>query len=332
MKLKGLTKLALSGVALAAVAATLGTSTYAWYVSNSTATVSGLNGSTASSDLGSLMVNQLSISTEESVDYIVDTSTNWTNKITIGASLKGQPTNGLTPVTKGNGTGANSTSGWHDVANVGVAKANAYGYFMFGAWSTKDTHADVNVGIKNTTTSTTNSVQKAYNPNGLPTGVDAGDTFTQDSIYALKFDFAVVDLVVGESSGNTTTGIVESTAFTTAYKGETAAQFTDYTKLYSQLEDTGFTHGGNAHTYYKALTAENTTTGDSGITINGGESETSSAFGSGGTIRLNLGANQKKVVLIRYWLDGADTDCFDSCRAQSFELNLKLTAVTPTGA
>ena len=48
MKLKGLTKLILAGTALAATAATLTTSTYAWYVTNSTVTVSGIDGTTAS--------------------------------------------------------------------------------------------------------------------------------------------------------------------------------------------------------------------------------------------------------------------------------------------
>ncbi len=56
MKLKGLTKLALSGAALAAVAATLGTSTYAWYVTNAKAKVDGINGQAKSIGSGTILV------------------------------------------------------------------------------------------------------------------------------------------------------------------------------------------------------------------------------------------------------------------------------------
>ena len=53
MKKSRITKLALSGAAVAALAATFSTSTYAWYVSNKTANVTAVAGSTASSGVGS---------------------------------------------------------------------------------------------------------------------------------------------------------------------------------------------------------------------------------------------------------------------------------------
>ena len=56
MKLKGLSKLVLAGTALAATAATLTTSTYAWYVTNSTVDATGVSGQVASTSTGSLYI------------------------------------------------------------------------------------------------------------------------------------------------------------------------------------------------------------------------------------------------------------------------------------
>lgn len=56
MKLKGISKLILAGTALAATAATLTTSTYAWYVTNANATATGVQGSVDSTVSGSLYI------------------------------------------------------------------------------------------------------------------------------------------------------------------------------------------------------------------------------------------------------------------------------------
>lgn len=56
MKLKGITKLVLAGTALAATAATLTTSTYAWYVTNASVEAKGVSGSVASTSTGSLYI------------------------------------------------------------------------------------------------------------------------------------------------------------------------------------------------------------------------------------------------------------------------------------
>lgn len=56
MKLKGITKLVLAGTALAATAATLTTSTYAWYVTNSTVSATGVSGQVDSTSAGSLYI------------------------------------------------------------------------------------------------------------------------------------------------------------------------------------------------------------------------------------------------------------------------------------
>ena len=60
MKLKGITKLVLAGTALAATAATLTTSTYAWYVTNNEVKATNVQGSTAGAKVaGSLLISEI---------------------------------------------------------------------------------------------------------------------------------------------------------------------------------------------------------------------------------------------------------------------------------
>ena len=70
---KNLVKLALSGAALAAVAATLGTSTYAWYTTNPTVSANNIVG--ASSDTGS---SSIFISKDSEADK------DWSASVTFG--------------------------------------------------------------------------------------------------------------------------------------------------------------------------------------------------------------------------------------------------------
>ena len=118
MKLKGLTKLALSGAALAAVAATLGTSTYAWYVTNAKAKVDGINGASQAIGGDTILVaeNMEKGTTDEEIAA-------WTKahyhedfqaSLTLAERNITSPENGLDPVTPGKFTafsGAEFASG-----------------------------------------------------------------------------------------------------------------------------------------------------------------------------------------------------------------------------
>jgi len=313
MKVKGLTKLALSGVALAAVAATLGTSTYAWYVSNSTAEIAGVSGQTQSATSGNLLLNTLK---EE--EGVISETGSWGNKFNFTQlTVKNNPA--LNPTTKdGNNftpkanTGA--ATGWHDKSNTPMTTATAYGYVMFGVWSTEKVKANMTFGIANNTSSFT--AQTAYTAEGLPSGVTVNSTWTQDFVHALKFEVLIAPL-----AGAKVNDILATKS--TVYNAE-SAKAADLNSDYASPASTK--SGGNAHDYYKAISDEYVTTN----VIDGGESATSSAFpGTGVALSLakNEGAAVKYVVAIRYWLEGTDTDCFDSCAAQTFNLNLKLEAV-----
>lgn len=93
MKFKGLTKIALAGAAVAVTAGTLATSTYAWYVTNNTATAKNIEIVTLSGDGGNLLLDQSNgANTTTRTGDAVTTLTMTTDNVA-------GPTNGLTPTT-----------------------------------------------------------------------------------------------------------------------------------------------------------------------------------------------------------------------------------------
>jgi len=342
MKLKGLTKLALSGVALAAVAATLGTSTYAWYVSNSKAEVSNISGQSNSQAAGSLLLNQLAADPDNG--KVIEYSA-WTNKLAFSTlAFQSDSSFRLDPVTKDktgyipSGDGVTAT-GWHDAALKPVTNdttSRPYGYFMFGIETTDDAKRTVNMtfGIANNTV--TRPTQTAYDEAGLPTNPDSeadpkakvqvGASFTEDFIQALKFDYHVDELTASSAIKSYDQYLTEVTA---SYAANSFLN-KDLNDAYASPEH--YASDGNAHTYYKALSDDNRVeTVTQGVTtygeIKGGEQDGSQALSQGTTQFTIADSTKKYVLVVRYWLDGADPQCFDSCVGQSFLLNMKLETV-----
>ena len=319
MKLKGLTKLALSGVALAAVAATLGTSTYAWYVSNSQATVAGVNGATADSVSGNLLVSQVKL---DSTTKKVTEDGAWGNKLS-SVTVKQTPT--LNPVSKDTDTikPDDDVTGWHDKANKSVAVTTAYGYYAFGVWSTDKVAADMEIGIANTTS--TFKYQKAYTTEGLnasTTGIGINDSFTTDFLQAMRVEIFQAQLNPA-ASALTLDEICADDNSLGVYCPADSFLLSDYSDEYALTTPSGAkaVTGGNAHTYYTTVLG--------GETPAGGTTEASTDTLSG-TQELDLAKvnneSQKYVLVFRYWLEGTDTDCFDCCGGQTFEISLRFTA------
>ncbi len=330
MKLKGLTKLALSGVALAAVAATLGTSTYAWYVSNSKAEINNISGQSNTTASGSLLINQLAESTTGS--NVISNDATWTNKINYSSLIWTQAPN-LEPVTRDT---TDTTTGFHDVKGEEVAKNKAYGYFLIGIKTTDASKRTITMrlGIENdsdTNENVTPQTQTAYvgSDKGAPSNVLAGGSFKEDFIYALKFDYHIEQLTgtkkVGEyvTNGVTTTGDTPTYTRHPAYNAETF-QNSAFSGTYAANGTTlnGGKTDGDAHAYYKALSEDNISSGGS---IIGGEDSGTTTYGDNKQFVLNDATNEY-VIVMRYWLDGADAQCFDSCISQSFKLSIKLEA------
>lgn len=328
MKLKGLTKLALSGVALAAVAATLGTSTYAWYVSNSVATVAGMSGATAGTESGNVMVCQLTAAAETG---ILSRTGNWGNKLT---EVTLQNTPNLNPVSKDvtGFTPETSGTGWHDkdLNPVQNPDTTAYGYYAFGLWSTDATSIDVQFGVANTTS--TFKYQTAYANVGTG-GLGVNDTFTVDALNALRVELFQYEFKDSNAETATLATAMASTAIgqycpaDTFYKTDLSAKYAGPTTTPS---GNVLTKGDNvdAHKYFKEIMNEDPKGGTSEATataLTSGKQNLTIGQTTTGTGTDAVTTNNKYIIVLRYWLEGTDKECFDSCIGQTFAFNLEFT-------
>jgi len=321
MKLKSLTKLALSGVALAAVAATLGTSTYAWYVANSTATVEGLSGTTAASNSGNLLLAQLS-----NTDGLLKETGNWGNKLT-SVTVKSNAT--LNPVAKDTDTykpankdkdgNAVTLTGWHDRDLGVVATTAAYNFYAFGIMSSQKTKVNMTFGISNTTAKNSFKPQTCYSEEGTGS-IGVNNDFYVDLVSALRVEVFQAALPDDPTTGIQMSAVGADTNSkglfnTTNFKNGTlngAYDGVDNAPTATQLTN------GNAHEYYADVAGENPA---AGVT------EVAGTAATNGVTQLTVTAGTKYVLLFRVWIEGTDTDCFDSIGGQSYQINLGFEAV-----
>lgn len=315
MKKSRIAKLALMGSSMAALAATLGTSTYAWYVANNTATVSGMTAATAGTEAsGNLLVANLTAAANQGA---ITVSGNWGNSLS-SVSLSSTPN--LNPVTKdttGQGGIAPSTgaTGWHDAANAPVLEANAYGYYAFGIWSTDKTSVAINLAVTNNTE--TFKSQTLYSATGAPTSVSINDRFYKDAVEALRMEIIKVEF---PASGDVTLSTVLGTTPLQTWAVDDFNQ-ADHTHAYAA--DAGAAAGGNANSYYQAIM---------GTAPAGGATEATYSALTSGTYTLTVSKDVRTILLFRYWLEGTDTDCFDSCIGQSFLFDFEFEATSGSGS
>ncbi len=277
MKLKGLSKIAIAGAALAATAATLGTSTYAWYVSNIEATATGV-------------VAQMQDSTGGSV-YISKNGSKFYSNITFvdGDFNTGEEPNNvnddLFPITTADAVDFTSDD---DAAVTGNK-------LVVTMWLKADSDITVQPRLGVTNNSTASAVQQTLyadvNNDHL-----SGSTMAMDAVEALRMAVFV------DSTATGTIYDVKSiaknpSALDTAYS--TPSGFVG--ALTSSSENAAL---GAAHAYYKDVTGEEPT-------------HTSAATPTTSWGTISLTANTAKKLKFVFWLEGADTECFDSCAGQN---------------
>lgn len=296
-------KLFLSIASLAVCAATLVSTTFAWYVSNTTAEVQKVSGSTAGAGTdGNLLVAE-----DHGADTAEDDLTwgQFIANITPSVNTQLNPTTKATAANESDPLKPVAEGDWVDKEGKLVAKKDAasgqpYLQFEFWVLSTGDQESvNIEYTLTNTTTSLTS--QKVYNTTGAPSGSALGGTFTSDACRALKMDVFTSNL----DAVTTLTPIADATNV----RLDQAA--TEYTTKAGCKDD------GNAGTYYKQVINQigygtNGTTGastDSGLT----------SWGS-----FAITANQPLKLTFRIWLDGTDEQCFDSCVGQTFDLKFNL--------
>ena len=197
-------KLFLSVAALAVCAATLVSTTFAWYVSNSEASVSEIHGSTAGTEVsGNLLVAK--------------------NDTTGGSDAPGAFTQNLkldftgealAPVTKGTDTNEGK---WVDKAGeVNTVGANTM-ELKFWIMSTKAQTVNATYTITNTTAEANVKTQKAYTSTGAP--VTQNTEFAMDAINALRMQVVTTEATAQDK----TLDVAETAEIGTAtYAGFTA--------------------------------------------------------------------------------------------------------------
>lgn len=297
MKFKSLRKLALSGVALAAAATTLGTSTFAWYVTNSKATVEGVQGTAKAGGLGNVLVAQADSSAASGHgEFMQDitlntgniTQTNTTNGLIPALPVSSYDSDNVsTSVSAATKIDANTT--W--VNNKGAAITTGTPYIQFDLWvlSTDATTINFSYSVENTTQSSTLVNQIAYAATNVPSGVTQGQTFNVNIVDALRMSFT--------QDNNDTSTILDVLG---------SASSVTYGSASGTVTSDNFKTGGNANSYYTAVL------GDSDIVT-----ESTTALSQTST-SITVTKNTETKLSFYIWLEGSDAQCFDSCSGQSF--------------
>jgi hypothetical protein len=309
MKLKGLTKLALSGVALAAVAATLGTSTYAWYVTNSSATVDGIQGAAKAGGLGNVLVAEnSSTATSGHGDFVqeltlssvnITTTTTGANGLIPAHPIVGYDSTAITTsatAATAAEIGAGTDVTWVDEKGKAIESGKT-AFIEFDVWvlSTDATTVKFTYAIDNVTDSANLANQIAYAGTGLPTGVSEGDTFNVNILDALRMNVYQTNV----TSGDVADGSLVRNIYDVAAAATTTANTSGNT----------YTSGGTANTYYTAVL------GDSSDII-----KTELTGVTTKTTDITVKKNTPTKLNFKIWLEGTDNQCFDSCSGQEFEI------------
>ena len=352
MKKSRIAKLALMGASITALAATLTTSTYAWYVSNKTANVEAVAGSTASSSAGS----SISLSLTGNVnDYhktiaLADKTTGLKPVVRTGATIG--TTGAVTAVYKELSEPA--TPGTADVGNAVTTEGTYWYEYVF--YIKADTGCQVRPTI--TVTNTTAKLPTQVNYSGGYTKVAAAasapawaaNTYysysagnytvvgsqpddwanTYTNYYTVSpnkvtgpaagADFYVNALNAAHMSLGVQTGTVYDAAGTvTTFEGTTTVA--EYSNPVQTVQN---------FMTVTALTADQKPTGATeatagainyyeaitGNTLTEAAKETYAAANQFGN--LTLVANTPYKLVYHLWLDGADDQCFNACAGQTF--------------
>lgn len=288
-------KLFLSVAALAVCAATLVSTTFAWYVSNQTATATGVTGATAAIDGdGSVFISKDGESFLSSVSF---TDADFQTGNAVG-NVKGE----FDPVTTTDGK-----------AFTDVAGTTAEGKVLtVSLWlkSSKDLSVTPNLILKNTTTElpTQTAYQDITKADVTEGAVTAGNSFSVDAAQALR-----MAITSGEGEGATT---VIYDVMSLAKSEKTESGFTAYSIKGGVAEEnlatgtwgTESTSLSGAHLYYAQVMGEVPTV------VTPASATTSWA-------NIALTADTATKLTFTFWLEGADISCYDSCAGQTFQFD-----------
>ena len=305
MKKSRIAKLALMGASITALAATLTTSTYAWYVSNKTANVNAVTGQTdsAAGD-GSISLSTSGISNEYYKTISLTAAANYNG---VSADVK------LAPVTT-------STGNTFIKDDNSAAAATAVYKYEFYVKSEEDCEIIPTITVTNTTQNAEIPYQINYSAGAASsvTGVEKGASFTIDALNAL---YVSQSTEIGKTYSSTQTKYEVGTSQTGAISTPQASAVTgggvvkaSYSAAITALAATQKATGG-AHAYYKEIMGTDPAHVEENL-----YTKTATAIGN-----ITLKANTPQKVTYYLWLDGADDQCFNACAGQKLSVAFSYT-------
>ena len=305
MKKSRIAKFALLGASTAALAATLSTSTYAWYVSNKQADVVGGTGTTgaAGSD-GSVLVSWTNASDEfyKTINFSDDS-----DRVTGALAPIHFETDGFYGIT--------------DTGTKGTKIASNFPYIQFTVYVKTGTGAPITPSIN--ISATGSNTQIAYVDNN---GYMKSTAFDSDKIYYTENAGVYSQATVADATEFAAGTFYE--AYTNALPATTGSNHygkgqsfsvdplkaiwvqQSYGSSVSYYSPDTTSCGGDAHLFYQAVT---------GYTPWATTTETSALATITNT------ANTSVAVTYTIYLDGGDTDCFNSCAGYTLAFDLKFT-------
>jgi len=326
MKLKG--KLILSCAALAAVATTAFSTTYAWYTANSTVTANGISASTAQAASDALQIS-------------LDGNT-WSASVDLTSKLTGKTA--LVPVERtavDKSVGTYKTWDPNNNAPKDAAIDTPVGSVVqFDLYFRNIGVASSSVQVSGAAIANVSKVSAAENAAaGLPTQkllsdigsytTAANPTYTVDILRALDLEIAIQTIVIDEGkvvSVSSLTG--ENANSVTTWTSANTLDYSlhgshDKTSVYKDTLDEDAASGYNAHTYYNAVKGAN-------ITTTGAAEGTNFAPSNDAMIKLSDTTGQTIVKTTwTIYLNGWNKACFDACKGQNITMSLTFNAVAP---
>lgn len=293
-----ITKLALSGVALAATAATLATSTYAWYTTNTNVSANGMSATTASTGASSVL-----ISTDDE---------NWSQSVTL------------------------DTSSVKNLAPIQCVAAGSF--VELNGTAASEAYLDVKLFVKTTATGGDGAVPLYLNDVTISNSVKttpakgtadnylknvAGNIGGVDSAQS-KYWVDVTKAVWMNFTSSSVTKANE-TIYDLATCGERVASLnvTDANANALDYLNRVLNQDESVITYTKGKTGKTTTdlslAKENAIVASSTESTTALQVAA-------LDANGQSTELhFRFFLNGWDEFCFDACKGQTFNVTLSFT-------
>ena len=317
---KNLTKLALSGVALAAVAATLGTSTYAWYTTNPTVNANNIVGASSDTGSSSIFINK---------DHLVDGKVSgknpvWSSTVTFTGNEFNLSTGKLIPVQPTGTTGTFQTVKPGNPLVTASADGNDVIKFELNFKGSKiaQTADAINVYLKSISITNT-----------TPTALPQTDNLLYGQTYDHDSDADTPEIAYAKDAvGVDNTAGVYSVDFVKALglQIDAADGNDDQTfSLASYQADSGNTEAAegvptatdHAHDYFNAVMDTDYT--DAQITA--GQALTKVLYKTP-IATLNKDGQTASTVTFYIYLDGWNDFCYDACQGQNFKINMSFTS------